>query len=62
MPTERQTPQSDFSVVFEKLEELQDSNEAKESTALAAEAEEIQELRRIIEETNAADCLEFTST
>lgn len=55
-------PQASFSVVFKKLGEFKDSDEAKEAAAVADEAEEIQELRRIIEEANTADCVEFATT
>ena len=53
---------NNFSFVFKKLGEFQDSDEAKEAVAIADEAVEIQELRRIIEEANAVDCIEFSTT
>lgn len=51
-----------FSVVFEKLTEFQNTDEARDSRALAAEADEIQELRRIVEEAEAPDCIEFATS
>lgn len=55
-------PGTTFTIIFEKLAELQDSHESQESRAQAAEAEEIQELRRIVEEANAPDCCEFATS
>ena len=55
-------PEASFSVVFKKLAEFKHSDEAKEAASVADEADEIQELRRIIEEANTADCVEFATT
>ena len=55
-------PKASFSVIFKKLAEFNDSDEAREVAAVADEADEIQKLRRIIEETNTVDCVEFATT
>lgn len=66
-PSKRDHPMSDeartkFTIVFEKLAELQDSAEAKESADLADAAEEIQELQSIIEDSTAPDYREYATT
>lgn len=55
-------PEASFSIVFKKLGEFDDSAEVMEAIAITDEAEEIQDLRRIIEEANTADCVEFSTT
>ncbi len=66
-PSKRDHPMSDkprarFTIVFEKLAELQDSAEGRESADLANEAEEIQELRSIIEDATAPEYIEYATT
>ena len=55
-------PKTEFTIVFEKLKECQDSAEARESANLARAAEEIQGLRRILEETDASEYTEYATT